>query len=543
MIRNSYFFLLFFAFPALCVAQTLPVGALLENVEDAYRRQQLLGTDSSRTSFMIRPMNLSNKLFDSKSNTLVGSRADFRKELYLSPKGRSAIYALPVVWTNQYTTNHPYSINDGSMIPAKGYQTQLSAGVFGKIGPLSIQLRPEVIFAQNSDYRELNETGKLYNGFYNRIDLPSRYGNGNYSKINWGQSNIRLTFDPVSFGLSNENLWWGPGIKNSLLMSNNATGFKHLTLNTSRPINTPIGSFETQIIAGRLERSGYEVSGPGYQSNRDDWRYLSGIAFTYQPKWIKNLFLGFDRAFVIYHKDIQSGFSNYFPLFASGLKYNFTIKEPFENTDDLNPRDQYISAFARWVLPESKTEFYFQLGRNDASYDLRDLILEPESSRAYIVGMQKLFPLVQQDAYIQLAIELSQLQGPNVGLVRSQPNWYSHYQVRAGYTNEGQVLGAGIGPNANQQSLSISWVKGLNKIGLDFDHLYNNVELARKENDERQNWIDVAFGAHYDWQFKHFILNSKLTYIHSNNYQYLDERANNLQFKVGFLYNFQSLGK
>jgi len=38
-------------------------------------------------------------------------------------------------------------------------------------------------------------------------------------------------------------------------MSNTASGFKHISLNTSRPINTPIGSFETQIVAGVLKSS------------------------------------------------------------------------------------------------------------------------------------------------------------------------------------------------------------------------------------------------------------------------------------------------
>jgi len=44
----------------------------------------------------------------------------------------------------------------------------------------------------------------------NRIDNPERFGNGSYSKLDWGQSNIRLTFDPVSIGLSNENFMVGP---------------------------------------------------------------------------------------------------------------------------------------------------------------------------------------------------------------------------------------------------------------------------------------------------------------------------------------------
>ena len=55
-------------------------------------------------------------------------------------------------------------------------------------------------------------------------------------------------------------MWWGPGTRNSLIMSNNAPGFLHFTLNTKKPIETFIGSFEGQIISGKLEGSGFNKS-------------------------------------------------------------------------------------------------------------------------------------------------------------------------------------------------------------------------------------------------------------------------------------------
>src|SRR5690606_22347969 len=89
-----------------------------------------------------------------------------------------------------------------------------------------------------------------YYDFYNNIDLPARFGKTAYTRAYLGQSSIRLNVKSLSLGLSSENLWWGPGRKNSLLMSNTAPGFMHLTLNTLKPISSPIGSFEGQLIAG-----------------------------------------------------------------------------------------------------------------------------------------------------------------------------------------------------------------------------------------------------------------------------------------------------
>ena len=540
---------LFTAISASLFAQTLPVG-LLDNVEDAYRRQQLIGKDSSNSSYMIRPM----FMWDSKNFNLnedsTFSVNQFRKLLYKNSKYKTEIYALPLVWQQQENTHHPYGWNDGSMIQANGYQTQFSAGVFVKVGPLSIQLRPEYVYAENKKFQELNDIQ-----FHNRIDLPERFGSGQYSKVSWGQSSIRLNAGPMSLGLSNENLWWGPGVRNSLLMSNNAAGFKHFTLNTTRPIKTYIGAFETQIIAGRLEQSGIQQI--VINERPKDWRYMSGIVITYQPKWIPNFYLGAQRVYIVNRRDMGRSFGDYFPIFDS------TTKAAYVNTDGTNreetaARDQYIAFNARYVLPESKAEVYFEYGRNDHSYNSRDGIVEPEHSRAYIVGVRKLIPLNRPDEYIQVGVEFTQMEEPATRSTRDTPPWYIHYQVTDGYTNEGQILGAGIGTGSNLQSFDVNWVKGLKKIGLTFERLVNNNDFLYRaalsdgdltEYNNRQ-WVDLSVAGNLAWTYKKFILNSQFTFIRSLNYQnrwkpsvgntsYWDwdrQDVNNVHLKVGILY-------
>ncbi|WP_449437247.1 capsule assembly Wzi family protein [Pedobacter steynii] len=514
----------------LSYAQTLPVGSL-QGIEDAYRRQQLLGLDTSKSSFMIRPIHISNvNSFDLQVNDSLINVNDFRKELFISENGKAAIYALPVEWRQQINTHHPYGWNDGAMIPNKGYQTLMSAGVYAKWGPLSVQLRPEFVYADNEKFTQLYETRNAvdfqaaYPRFYNNIDMPDRFGTKDYAKFNWGQSSIRLNFGPISAGVSNENLWWGPGVRNSLLMSNNAPGFKHITINTIKPINTPIGSFETQMIGGRLEKSGVAIpNGSLFTEKPDDWRYISGIAFSYQPKWVPGLFLGFDRAFIIYHKDLGNSIGDYIPLFSSALKNKFG--DSSSNTEDPIPRDQYISMFARWLWPESHAEFYFQYARTDHSYNLRDFLAEPEHSRAYIAGIRKLIPLRRaSDEFIQVGAEFTQIEVPGVKTVRAEGYFYTHTRVKAGYTNVGQVLGAGIGPGSNLQSIDVAWVKGLKKIGFQMERLANNNDLLYQAgiytSDSRRHWIDMSFAGKFDWTYKNFIFNSQLTYIRSLNYQY-----------------------
>ena len=95
--------------------------------------------------------------------------------------------------------------------------------------------------------------------------MPERFGEKSISKTLIGQSSIRLNFKGLSLGVSNENIWWGPSIRNSIMMSNHARGFKHITFNTTKPLKTKIGNFEWQVISGRLESSGYLPAGSDMQ--------------------------------------------------------------------------------------------------------------------------------------------------------------------------------------------------------------------------------------------------------------------------------------
>ncbi len=500
-------------------AQSLPVGSAA--LEGYYHRKQLKGDLDSTISFTIRPS--SPFLTEAHNGRATDTLLNPGKRIYGSASGKSSILILPFSWQQRYIGNPSYIRNDGAMIPAKGYQSLVSAGFFVKSGPLSIQIKPEYVFAGNEEFRE-------YLSHFGSADLPVRFGKDPYSRLSWGQSSIRLNFDPVSIGLSNENLWWGPGKQNSLLMSNTAPGFKYFTLNTTRPLKTPVGSLEAQIIAGRLEGSGYTDALP------DDWRYLSGLVLSYQPRWVPGVFLGMTRSFQTYSKDMDDSFGDYFPLFQAFQKVK-------TNEDDKR-RDQLTSLFARWLLVKSRAEVYFEYGLNDHSYNTRDFLMSPEHSRAYTLGMNKLIPYKgRKDEYIQLSIELTHLEQSVDRILREAGEWYVHHQVIHGYTNRGEVLGAGIGPGGNFQSLNVSWVKGLKQIGLQLERYEHNGDLANVYG--YGPWIDLSAAAVGNWTYKNFIFNAKLQGIQSVNYQWrsgpygsANKNAFHVNGEIGMMYRF-----
>ncbi|RNL56917.1 capsule assembly Wzi family protein [Pedobacter jejuensis] len=530
-------------------AQTIPVGTPL--IEDYYRRAQLLGKLDSSISYSVRPLSAealkTDNIFDPEGTLEADSWIKSSGPIQFA-NGKGVFQILPFSWQQQFNSHHPYGWNDGAMIPAKGYQTLVSGGFFAKFGPLSIQLKPEFVYAQNSSFESFGdnrsdaELSAYYGGNYNLIDAPERFGNSSYQKLSWGQSSIRLTVGPASLGLSNENIWWGPGVKNSLMMSNNATGFKHVTLNTVRPVKTYIGSFEAQIIGGRLEESGFSPlsittlsTGTNiYSKPRSDWRYLAGLNVNYQPKWIPGLFLGFTRTFMSYGPDLD-GIASYIPFFIPFQKTNIDNG----GGDDGLARDQRTSLYARWLFTKAHAEIYFEYGLNDNSFNFRDFIGSPDHSRAYIFGLRKLVPLKgKTDEFIQVNAEITQMSQTIDGLLlRGAGSFYYHGEARQGYTNNGEVLGAGSGTGGNVQSIDLSWIKGMKKLGLSFERyehnrdFYDSAGFGSAKGGSR-SWVDFAFGAQGEWNYKNLLFNAKLQGIKSLNYQWRQKDLTDTQYYI-----------
>jgi len=504
-------------------AQSLSVGIPVLN--EVYRRDQLLGKvnqDVSFTSLPLFPVEAF-KVRDSfdPDSTLRKNNLTGFDGITTFDHARGKGHLLPVIWKNQYNSFHPAGFNDGVMVPARGYQTLISAGVFVKYRFLSIQLEPELLDVQNLPFQGFSQ---IYHkpSPLGGIDLPERFGNSAFQKAYWGQSSIRLTFGPVSIAYSNENMWWGPGIKNALLMTNNATGFPHVSLNTVRPIKTIIGNFELQVIGGKLVSSGYTAV-----SDATDWRYLNAFTLTWHPKWVPGLFLGFARSFYMYHSDMGSHFYDYLPVFGSVEKVAVG-----NAATDKRRQDQLLSVFLRWVWVKAHGEIYAELGREDHAWNTRDIILEAAHSAAYIVGLQKLFPFgMRKGQYIQLNAEVDNLASNPVTLNRDQPYsknggivpgyWYTHSQVKQGYTNDGQVLGAGIGPGSNYQWVQVKWVKDMKSLGIAFDrYVHDNDYFIQNIQDVRRNWVDLGTSLVGTWDYKNLLFSAQLEYIHEINYEW-----------------------
>tara|TARA_Y100000768_G_scaffold387705_1_gene379925 strand:- start:318 stop:2012 length:1695 start_codon:yes stop_codon:yes gene_type:complete len=562
---KKFFFIILIFTTKFCFTQSLNLNE--DYITNNLRYNQLSGNNNLNSSFTIKPLNIG------KNGIKINDESFFRKEYFpfeisfFNEIGKFKL--LPINLNFEYNTTHPYNRNNGTMIPNKGYQHLISPGFYFEIGPLSVQFKPEYHFAQNLNFDGFPEShypeiwAARYVG-WNLIDLPEKHGSNQHNKLHLGQSSIRFNFKGVSLGISNENIWWGPSIRNSIMMSNHARSFNHFTFNSLRPVETKIGNFEWQLVTGRLESSGFTPPNPDYeyagtklyipkenQLSQPDWRYFQGLIVTFSPKIIDGLSLGYIRWAQMYGALVKGeywwleGTPNLFPVFSNLLRN----KDKSENYEAQT--DQAAGLFMRWLWKKEKAEIYAEYYLNDSKYNLRDFLLDTDHSRAVTLGLQKVFNIKNHD--FLFSWEWTQLEQTGGRYLRDAGSWYYHWWVRDGYTNHGEVIGASIGPGSNSHYLALNKIMKYEKIGFAFeiidndnDFYYEAFDLA---NDPRRYWKDFNFHLNFSKKFKQVWLNSNLIFSRSLNYQWeLDDLAtpyyhpgkdkNNLHLNLKMTYFF-----
>ena len=367
--------------------------------------------------------------------------------------------------------NHalPFSINDGPVWAGVGISSRLIAGLNLAVGPLRLVLAPELVKADN-DFFLIRDTIRFYAppvpkdrsaggmvfpwyaiGPYS-IDLPTRFGTKPISRLDAGQSTAMLEFRGVATGVSNENQWWGPGIRNALILSNNAPGFPHIFIRTQKPWKTRIGDIEARLLAGGLTESRYFDT-----TDTNNLRSLSGFAFSVRPRFEKNLVLGGSRAVYATSKRWEKIPWRLFDAFAAtGRPNNRALAD-----STLRPggRDQIFSLFARWVFPADGFEAYTEWSRLEFPVSLKDLLTAPNHTQGYTLGVQYVRPAVRTNSRMRIQAELTSVEQSATFRDRPQGSYYTSRRVIQGYTQMGQPLAAGIGPGASGQWMAADYIE------------------------------------------------------------------------------------
>ena len=412
------------------------VRAVGSEAEDRDRLAQLRGS-APTAGTLVR--SLSSRLTFEPADTLVHS--------VLGPE-------LHVV----HNSSLPFSQNDGALWAGRGVSWRFTAGIAASRGPWRLVLMPEVADAQNAYYRDawppngfnrpINAPGRSdfaspWNQHPFPADVPVRFGGTPYRQLALGQSALWAEGRGIAAGFGTENQWWGPGVHDALIMTNNAGGLPHLFVRTARPLRTAVGEFEARLLAGALAESDFFDDDPG-----NDVRSLSAVAVTYRPRWSPDLTVGVARAVFAPVSGRGAAFAHAFDAFGTFDRPN---ARPWSDSSLTGGRDQLASFFWRWVFPRQGYELYGELGRAERPANVRDFLTEPNHTLAYIFGGQHARPLARLGGTLRLQAEFAQLEQSPSYRRRPTHSWYTSRATAQGYTHRGQVLGATIGPGSSHQ--------------------------------------------------------------------------------------------
>jgi hypothetical protein len=378
----------------------------------------------------------------------------------------------------------PWSMNDGDLWAGRGLSMRLAGGFFSRMGRVQLVVAPEITREANKYFAlHIPEIERVaippdrsqwafpwyVNGPYS-VDMPTRFGDKAIGRLSLGQSSILVGFSKFQFGFANENEWWGPGIGNALVLSNNAPGFPHFLLRTAKPLKTRIGDVDARWIVGGLSESSFFDT-----TSTNNLRSITAGALTLRLRKPSGLTIGVTRS-------VWQTASGWGDIPVRWLELFHAIGWPNRvplSDSSLAPggRDQIYSLFARWVMPESGFELYGEWGRTEFPPSLHNFLLAPNHTQAYTVGFQWRRPGFTGTDFWRLQAENTSVEQDATFRDRPLGVWYTSRKVIQGYTNEGQPLGAAVGPGSSGQNLNVDYMRPDWSVGMKVGRIRYNEDV------------------------------------------------------------------
>lgn len=362
--------------------------------------------------------------------------------------------ALELIWNSEI----PFTFNDGPLWAGRGLNGWVAGGVSGatdtRHGSVRLVVAPLLAFSQNLPFPIFPGTApdrsfysSPFHGPGNSADLPLRFGDRHLLRIDPGASEIAFERRNARARLTAANDWWGPGVRNALVMSSHAAGVPRIEVSTIRPIPTRAGAVTIKAIAGALTESNF------FDRQPNDYRSLSGAIVTLRPAFDSNFTVGLSR---VVYAVIESPLIGPLAHSLDVLTRWEYIGGPGDTTASGSPRqraDQIAALFARWVFPEAGLEAYAEWARMDLPKSPGELLVAPHHSGGYTIGLQYAVP--RGANVLRLQTEFTYVEQSRVFRDRPSHDFYAGRASSQGYTQRGQAIGAAIGPGGSSQWLAL----------------------------------------------------------------------------------------
>ena len=363
-------------------------------------------------------------------------------------------------WNSQI----PFSLDDGALWAGRGLSLRLTGGVEARFGTFHVLVAPELEWIENrafnllpsglpgrSDFASPFQSGPV------SADLPTRFGSQAFTVIDPGQSAAWVSLGAVDAGMSTENQWWGPALQNALIMSDNAPGIPEAFIRTNQPWHTAAGDVEAKAMIGELTESLYFDD-----DGSNDHRAISGGIVTFAPAIEPNLTVGTSRVVMSRASDAGAVAGHTFDVLT---RWSAVRGTPAHDSVGSRGVDQLMSLFGRWVFPRSGLEVYAEWARLLPPTSLRDLLVAPQYTQGYTIGMQMAGRLSGR-VPLRFQAELTDLEQTPTSRAGDTLSFYTSRVAAQGYTQRGQIIGAPIGPGASSQLIAIDYLPPTWDVGL-----------------------------------------------------------------------------
>ena len=344
-----------------------------------------------------------------------------------------------------FNSSIPFGEDDGVVWVGKGFTGVVGGGVYLRFGPLHVRFAPEAFISQNSAFdlapNGLSGSGVVQDSrFPVHIDYPQRFGEKRYGRLDLGSSAVHLELPGLTLGVSTAGQVWGPAIHYPLLLGNNAGGFPHLLVQTTRPLNLGIARLHGRLMAGRLTQSDFSPVTQGELR-----RFATGAVVVLLPRGLEGLEIGLGRFAESVWPDGGVGLEDILRPFVS------PVSPPGPDLTNRQFENQMATAFLRWTVPAGGVEIYAEITRNDSGRDIRDYLVRPDDLMARVFGLQKVWSSSEQRLFaLRAEVVSAEVHHSERGnrfrksqTIEPQP-WpsYWHDDVRQGHTQHGQILGS-----------------------------------------------------------------------------------------------------
>jgi Capsule assembly protein Wzi len=430
------------------------LGAVVGGDVERYLRALVLTGAVRPVAWAARPFgpdDLSEMFRDSSSQA-----HPWQRQLRAALTSRTSLGAVGLASVN---SAFPWGANDGALWQGRGLTTAIGGGATMRLGPLSLIAAPIAFTAQNSafpllappDYARSPIADPL---FPTKVDLPQRMGERSYSKLDAGESSVKLRVGGFNLGIATSSAGWGTGEAFPAILGPNGGGFPHIFVGTrGRGVHLPmLGRVTGRYIFGVLSQTPWSPV-QGSESYVDAQtsgtrRIGTGLSVSLMPDLLKNLEVGASR---FYHSPFLAVPSERWKAwskpFEGVLKKSFRDRSgpPGDQNGDID--NQLASFFARFVFPQRGVETSFELFREDHSWDSRDFAQEAENNGAVMAAIR----VATHRSPTKLAVlTLEYFDGDIRPIAQARPQGflYVHGTLLQGHTQRGQLLGSPVGVGA-----------------------------------------------------------------------------------------------